>query len=267
MKLTWICTVLVMLVLIGLLGCQRSADPQLELRPLPPADPLAVSAGADLQRSAEVQLVEQTVLHRKNYQKYLELMHQFYDRQGNHRKATWARNELKHLQLGPKHDYLITAEIAGPDLKASTAILDADLHYAEATRLMEAGRGRLGKLQFFRNKEKLYLAIDKFNEVISRYPTSDKIDDAAYQIGQIYQHHLEDPTIALLYYQRVWQWDPQSPLPVRFAVARIYDEDLHDRVTALRYYQDVINLESGYVDNVVHATNRIEQISMELQQP
>ncbi|MBN2433133.1 MAG: hypothetical protein JXQ27_16800, partial [Acidobacteria bacterium] len=60
------------------------------------------------------------------------------------------------------------------------------------------------------------------------------------------------------------QWDPQTPLPARFAVARIYDENFHDLPKALNYYRQAINLESDYPENVVHAQNRIEAINREL---
>ena len=70
---------------------------------------------------------------------------------------------------------------------------------------------------------------------------------------------------ALLYYQRVWQWDPQTPLPVRFAVADVYDEELHDRVKALHWYEKAINFERAHPANVLRAKNRIEEINRELQ--
>ena len=129
-------------------------------------------------------------------------------------------------------------------------------------RLFREARGALPSM--FANKKKLYQAIDKFNELITQYPTSDKIDDAAYQIAEIYNHYLKDYYKALLYYQRVWQWDPQTPKAPRYAVARIYDDHLHDRAKALEYYQKAVNLETAYPDKVEYAKNRIEMITSEL---
>jgi len=93
-----------------------------------------------------------------------------------------------------------------------------------------------------------------------------KIDDAAFQIGEINRHYLQDYRTALLYYQRVWQWDPQTVLPARFAVARIYDDGLHDRIKALQYYELAIRLESDYPSKVVYAKGRIDEINRELAQ-
>ncbi|MCK4628093.1 MAG: hypothetical protein KAT56_03760 [Sedimentisphaerales bacterium] len=223
---------------------------------------LEVAQGADLQRNTEVELVEQMARYRSQYEKYLELLGDFYDRQGNNLKARWSRQELEHLQLGPKHSYLVVAEIAGAELKATTGIVEADLLYQDGMKYYHKGRGKLGV--FFVNKKNLYLAIDKFNELITNYPNSDKIDDAAFQVGEIYHYYLKDYHKALLYYQRVWQWDDQTPKPARYAVARIYDDYLHDRVKALEYYQKSINMESAYPNKVEYARNRIEEISKEL---
>jgi tetratricopeptide (TPR) repeat protein len=239
------------LVLTLLLGCQ-------DMNRAPQVDPLEIASGADLQRSTEVQLVEQMALHRNKYEQYLGLLYEFYDRQGNHLKASWVQKEAEYLKLAPRREYLVIAEVAGPDLRARESIADADVLYEEGMSLMKSGAG------LFVNKKKLYEAIDTFNELITNYPTSDKIDDAAFQIAEIYNRWLGQYNRALLYYQRVWQWDPQTPLPGRFNVARIYDEVFHDRIKALDYYNQAINLESDYPENVVYAQNRIDAINKEL---
>ena len=249
----------VMMALGAFCGCQRGSgryEPQFEN-----LDPLVVTEGADLQRNKEVQLVEQMARYRTSYREHLMLLRQFYDRQGNHLKADWARQEIENLDLGPKRPYLVLAEVAGPDLRAERVEVEADLLYQEGLESMKQGRGGLGKL--FMDKKKLYLAIEKFDELIRNYPDSDKIDDAAFQIGEINRHYLEDYRTALLYYQRVWQWDPQTILPARYAVARIYDDALHDRIKALEYYNQVIRLEADYPSNVEYARGRIDEINRE----
>ena len=232
-------------------GCQdMSGGPQV--------DPLEIAEGADLQRSTEVQLVEQMAMHRNKYEQYLGLLYEFYDRQGNHLKASWVQREADYLKLSPRREYLVIAEVAGPDLRATESIADADVLYEEGIQFMKAGTG------LFIKKKKLFEAMDTFNTLITNYPTSDKIDDAAFQIAEIYHRWLAGYDRALLYYQRVWQWDPQTPLPARFNVAKIYDEVYHDRIKALDYYHQAINLESDYPENVVYAQNRIDAINEEL---
>ncbi len=240
------------MVLAVLVGCQNmNREPQV--------DPLEIAEGADLQRNTEVQLVEQMAMHRNKYEQYLGLLYEFYDRQGNHLKASWVQKEAEYMKMAPRREYLVIAEVAGPDLRARDSIADADVLYEEGLQLMKEGSG------LFINKKKLYEAIDKFNALITNYPTSDKIDDAAFQIAEIYRRWLASYDRALLYYHRVWQWDPQTPLPARFYVAKIYDEVYHDRIKALDYYHQAINLESDYPENVVYAQNRIDAIDKELE--
>jgi TolA-binding protein len=241
------------------IGCQstpRTRPAPVEVRR---TDPLKVAQGADLERNAEVQLVEQMARDRSAYRQDLQQLRQFYDRQGSQMKVTWVEDELKHLDQGPKRAYLVVAEIAGPDLRATKGVVEADTLYRDGVQITkEAGSG------LFVDNKKLYLAIDKFDELITNYPTSDKIGDAAFQLGEIYNKYLRDYTTALLYYQRVWQWDPQTPLPARFEVARIYDEKLFDHAKALQFYEQAINLESAYSSNVVYSKNRVAAIQKEL---
>lgn len=268
-KLVSVCSILI----LGLLGtgCQKSIKtapndsvgeaPRVFSAKTPVLDPLLASPNADEQRGTEVQLVEQMATYRAKYKQHLDLLIQFYDRQGNQMKTDWATEELANLEHGPGRAYLVIAEIAGSNLRAETPVLEADLLYQEGLILMKQGRGNLGRM--FTDKKKLYEAMDKFNELITDYPTSEKIDDAAFQIGEIYNHYLKDYTTALLYYQRVWQWDPQTTLPVRFWVARIYDEQLHDRAKAIEFYEEAIRYETSYPQNMVTAKNRIRRLTAE----
>jgi len=213
---------------------------------------------ADLQRATEMQLVEQMARYRNSYQVQLGKLIAFYDRQGNNLKSLWARQELDHLRFGPKRSYLVVAEVAGPDLRAGKTIELADQLYQEGLILHQQGRGKLGGV--FQDRKKLYLALDKFNDLISKYSASDKIDDAAFQIAEIYNHCLKDYRTAMLYYQRVWQWDTQTVLPAKFAVAKMYDEKLRDHVKAVDYYQQVINSDTSRTEHVTYAQNRIKAI-------
>jgi len=221
-------------------------------------DPLAAGSQADLQRETEVEMVEQMARSRGRYVEYLRLLEEFYSRQGNHMKARWAGEELRQYQSGPHPEYLVVAETAGPDLRAGESIPAADVLYEEGQKLQREGSGLLG------DKKKLRLAIEKYNEVIQGYPRSDKIDDAAYQVGLIYHRQLSNYELALLYYQRVWQWDNQTPYPVRFQVAQIYDEELHDGVQGLHYYRMSLQTEGQHKEKMQIARRRVEVLGKEI---
>ena len=244
-------------------GCQtpaqkveRATDPELL------DDPFVLVVSADNQRNQEVSIVEEMAGYRSQYRDQLEILLRFYDAQGNQLKSRWASEELAHMQLGPQRSYVVIAELAGPDLKAGDTIDDADLLYEEGVLLYKQGQRTVGRL--LKDEKKLYRAIDRFNRIITMYPTSDKIDDAAFQIGEIYHHYLKDYTTAMLYYERVWQWDPQTSKPAHFAVARIYDEHLRDRTRAVEYYQLAIDLETDYPANQQHARDRIKKLNAEI---
>jgi len=245
-------------LLAGPIGCQNGARPGSQLSV---ADPLGGET-ADLDRSAEVGLVEQMASHRASYERALRILGEFYDQQGNHLKAGWVEEELEFLSSGPLRQYLVVAEVAGPNLRATRTIPEADVLFEEGLLLKKSGRGLIPGL--LPDKRKLFLAIDKFNELITTYSDSDRIGEAAFEIAEIYRLYLKDFSRALQYYQRVRQWDPETARPVSFTIAKIYDEELHNLIKAVHYYEEAITLDVPIEANVSYAKKRIEQINKEI---
>ncbi len=243
---------LIAIFVVTNVGCQQN-QPTLNL----PGDKPVTPEQTDLQRVTEVQLVEQMARARNNYIAKLQTLQKFYTEQGNDLKSSWALQEIDYIKYGPRHPFVVVAEVAGPNLKAVNHIAAADKLYQQGMKYFKKGRGVLGIIS---DKKQLYLAIDTFNKLISLYPSSDKIDDAAFQIAEIYNHYLKDYTTALLYYYRTWQWDKNTPWPSRFEVAQIYDKQLHNRAKALEFYHKVLELEPGHVDHDSIALERINEI-------
>ncbi|MHC4060741.1 MAG: tetratricopeptide repeat protein [Planctomycetota bacterium] len=208
--------------------------------------------------AGEGDAVEQVTANRQAYREALLALIRYYRNTGNHMKLTWAEKEFAALNTMPQYKYIVEASMAGPNLKAIDPIVEADNLYWEA-RELERKAGILP----IKNTTQLRRALDKYNELISKYPSSDKIDDAAYQAGKIYEH-FKDYTIALLYYQRTHQWDPHTPHPARFREARILDQRLHERAKALRAYQaamESITLEGQHHNWEKYAKKRIAQLT------
>ena len=111
---------------------------------------------------------------------------------------------------------------------------DANALYAEAVRL----EGQAGPL--IKNETLLRKALDKYNQFISKYPNSDKIDDAAFRAAGIYEY-LKDYTNAVKNYQRTYQWNPQTPTTARFKAAYLLDTQLGRRAEALQIYQEALS--------------------------
>ena len=106
----------------------------------------------------------------------------------------------------------------------------------------------------------LRVALEKFNQLIRDYPTSDKIDDAAYRMGDIYEY-FKDYEIAALCYERTFQWNPDAPYPARFKAAQILDQRLHRRSEALDLYKEAVLRESDQTEWIGFGQRRIEELS------
>jgi len=207
--------------------------------------------------SDEVDVVEQVVVDRQAYRQSLERLVQHYTVTGNNIKLGWAQKELAALDTMPQYKYIIEAEVAGPNLKAAASIPEADKLYEEALQLQK----RAEQLVLIKDDNLLRLALDKYNQLISKHPSSDKIDDAAFNAGEIYDY-FKDYTIALLYYQRSFQWDPETPYPARFKAAFILDQHLHRRAEALPLYQQALEKAGKkYYDWREFAERRIRELT------
>ena len=114
---------------------------------------------------------------------------------------------------------------------------DANALYAEAVRIEERAGG---PLMVAKDESLLRKALDKYNQFISKYPNSDKIDDAAFRMAGIYEY-LKDYTNAVKNYQRTYQWNPQTPTTARFKAAYLLDTQLGRRAEALQIYQEALS--------------------------
>ena len=186
-------------------------------------------------QDGEADIIEQLVASRQMYRRNIETLIAHYNKTGNVMQAKWARKELKGFDGVPQYNYIIEAIIAG-DLKADTSILVADYMYQEARSLEKKGRG----FAFFVDNNKLRQALGQYNNLIRTHPSSDKIDDAAYRAAGILEH-FKDYTIAIMYYKRAYQWNPDITLPARYKAAYIMDVRLACRAEALELYQEAID--------------------------
>jgi tetratricopeptide (TPR) repeat protein len=235
------CTVILIVLLSVLVGCQNADSGRGQRIPQGRSSALGPAAAVNIADTSEVDLVEKMAVNRQAYRQGLELMVSYYMRTGNNMKLEWAQKELVAFDTMPKYNYIIEPEVAPANLKVSASIPAADDLYYEAEEMdKEAGR-----LPILKNENQLRLALEKYNEVIRKYPSSDKIDDAAYNAGVIYEY-FKDYTIALLYYKRTFQWDPETPHPARFRAARILDKDLHRNAEALQLYQQAVKIEGQF---------------------
>lgn len=253
-------TVTAVLLLTLIVGCETNTgtsqrlpmrtNPHMSASPLPLERP----STAD-----EIDLVEKMVANRQAYRTSLEALIQYYNASGNHSKVTWARQELTALERIPQYRYIIEAQVMPATLRATESIAAADELYEEAMKIQrQAGPSLMPTLA--KDIEMLRAALVKFDELIRQYPTSDKIDDAAFRMAEIHRG-LGDHVIALSYYQRAYQWDPATPYPARFRAADILDKRLRRRAEALEVYQEAIVKEAQFENLRLMAERRVQELN------
>jgi TolA-binding protein len=256
--MTRIVTTAAMILLLTIcVGCQTNTgtSQQLPQRSSPylsePNKPLAVPTS-----HTEIDLVEKMAANRQAYRRSLEALIQYYDASGNHDKVKWAKQELTSLDRTPQYRYL---DVMPANLKATESIAAADRLYEEAEKVRrQAGPSPMPTI--IKDQQLLRAALTKYDDLIQQYPTSDKIDDAAYRMAEI-QRGLGDYVIALSYYQRAYQWDPTTPWPARFRAADILDRRLHRRDEALKLYQEAIVKEAQFTDLRLTAERRVQELN------
>jgi tetratricopeptide (TPR) repeat protein len=247
----------VLVVLLGVLaGCETVNTGSSQLVPAG-APPAVGTVAIDFRQAVEADVVEQMVLNRGAYRQSLRALAEYYRKTGNNTKLGWAQKELAGLEASPKYNYIADAHVLGPDLRASASIPDADYMYSKAVEL----ENRAGSI--IKDNNTLRLALAAYNQMMRTHPSSDKIDDAAYRAGLICEH-FKDYSIALLYYQRTYQWDPDTIYPARFREGFIYDKGLHDRAKALEAYQralESVRIEDEHREWEKFARKRIAELT------
>jgi hypothetical protein len=224
----------------------------------------AIGWSPSLVEAEEIDLVEEVLDHRALYHRALRQLRDYYEKKGYAVKQSWAEFELKGLRSVKPFRYLLDAEIPADSLKPARQVAEADALYAEALDLMKRGGHGIPALC---NQDLMVRAAAKLRQLVEEHPSSDKIDDAAFYMGEIHKEYFADQEpIAVRWYERAWNWDPTTPHPARFQAAVVYDYRLHDRARALELYHSVLAHETGDEKNIRFATRRIRELSTELSQ-
>ena len=239
-----VCTLILIVLLSILVGCQNPNSGS--SRRLPPRTMSSIGTGQaiNLTEAGEIDLVEKVAASRQAYKQGLELLVKYYSKTGDNQKLSWADKELKALNVIPQYDYIVPV-VQPKDYKATTSIPDADLLFEDALLLKKRAE-IVG--QAILNKDEYRLALKKFEDIIKRYPTSDKIDEAAYYAGEI-SEYFKDYSIALEYFKAAYTWNPESDLPARFRAARILDQQMHNNAAALELYKQAVETEGRFGKN------------------
>ena len=118
-----------------------------------------------------------------------------------------------------------------PALKASTveayagalggkveAVPDADALFAQAEDLRR-------DLDPFRRQANLLKALEIYQALVLKYPQSDKVDECAYSLGQIFaSSYVGNTAKAAEYYEKCVLWNPKTDKDARFRAAEAYEK-------------------------------------------
>ena len=223
------------------------------------ADAEGEAVDLSVAEAEEVDLVEDLVAARTRYHEGLRQLQSYYESRGYPSKAKWAAFELEGLRGVQRFRYLLDAEIPSDALRAVDQIEEADALYEQGLDLMR--RGGHGVPAVYR-RDRMIEAARVFRELVEQYPTSDKIDDAAFFCGEIHKEYLPGQALlAAKWYERAWTWNPDTPHPARFEAAVVYDYRLQDRDRALELYQSVVEDETAIKSNVRFAGRRIRELT------
>ncbi|MBL8867936.1 MAG: hypothetical protein JNK93_20450 [Planctomycetia bacterium] len=227
------------LTLLGI-GVGNSADP-------PKATP---AKGFD-----DSALVERVIAARKEYQNSLVSLYEHYARIGDKERARWVEEELKAYHLMNKPSYRLDIQDVPP------ATLEAKVNRPEANNLYRIAKEYKGKgtgSEYTLNQRRAEIV---FQELLAKYPDSDKIADVAYELGELYESRsFHQYNRAAAYFERAYQWRKGSGTDARLRAARLYDKQLGERSKAIELYRDVM-LNDADKDRMKEAERRLAELT------
>lgn len=215
----------------------------------PPASAPRPTAGR-----ADVELVEKLLATRHEYQAALEQLRQHYISAGDVEKAKWAEDELRQYHRIAKQAYVLELDVPPPTLHAAQNIPDANELFKRAMTYKDKGWGT----DYIDNQRRAEILLQ---QLLTNYPQSDKIGDAAYQLGDLYEgkaYHQFRRSAS--YFERAVQWNPNTQLDARLRAARLYDRQNIDRNKAVELYRDVTTHETD-PKRLQEAQKRLSELS------
>lgn len=178
-------------------------------------------------KTREEQLIHAVTVSRENYRKSLNEIKEYYQSTGNQLRLQKARRELDALDKVPQPLY--TDEGLG---NVRTGVTFRDIE--EANILFKDAM--MYKKSF--SKENRVTAIKRLEKLIQEYPDSDKVDDAAFVIAEIYESgYFNDYESAAKYYIKSYQLNPLIEQPALLKAAEIYERKLADLDRARAIYK------------------------------
>ena len=182
----------------------------------------------------DVSAVKRVLAARAEYQASLEELRAQYLRSGDIEHVRWVEEELLSYHRISKRAYRLELDVPPPTLTPNQNNGEANDLFRRAVAFKSKGWGTESD-DNYRRAELL------FQQLITLYPQSDKLSDTAYHLGEIYESRaFKQYRRAAIYYERSFQWNPQTTNEARLKAARLYDRTLSDHSKAIQLYRDEI---------------------------
>jgi TolA-binding protein len=194
-------------------------------------------ASKDPKSASDHALVERLLAARREYQETLETLRAHYISTGDTERARLAEEELIQFHRISRQPYNLAHDVPPQGLQAHNNIPEANNLYRQALTYKDKGLWGNDYLDNQRRAELL------FQQILTKYPQSDKISDAAYQLGDIYESKAYHQNArAAQYFERCFQWNSKTQLDARMRAAKLY-EKLNERARALEIYREIVTHE------------------------
>jgi hypothetical protein len=189
--------------------------------------------------SSDLEYVEKLLVARRDYQKALEQLRAHYLKVADIERARWAEDELLQFHRIPKNAFRLDLDVPPPNLRATANIPEANQLYMAAMEYKGRGWGT----DYLDNQRRAELLLQ---EILTKFPESNRISDVAYQLGDIYESRAyRQYRRAALYFERCVQWNPTNTShDARLRAARLYDRNLQERGDAIRIYNEIMQHET-----------------------
>lgn len=196
------------------------------------------SSGKTEKGSNDLEVVEKLLVARRDYQKALENLRLHYIKAGDVEKAKWAEEELRQWHRISKQAFRLDLDVPPPSLPGNVNVPEANALYMRAVGYKDKGWGT----DYIDNQRRAEILLQ---QMLTTYPQSDKISDAAYMLGDIYESKAyKQYRRSANYYERCFQWNPKTHMEARIRAARIYDKQLNERTRAIELYREVLTHET-----------------------
>src|SRR5262249_7059313 len=143
--------------------------------------------------------------------------------------ARWAEDELLQYHRMSRQAFVEELDAPPKTLKGQTNIRKANDLYRQAMNYKDKGWGT----EYIDNQRRAEILLQR---LLTDYWQHDKISDAAYQLGDLYERRaFKQYERAAWYYERCYEWNPRTHHDARVRAARLYDRELnkHDKARAI----------------------------------